>query len=138
MQLSDYVGVFIYFALMGFVGIALVVVSHLCQVRVKPDKYDWSKPFECGLRTSGLILHRYPVHYYLVGILFVLFDVETVFMVPWAVVGNDFRASENQLFWFLEMLVFLVVLLIGYVYLLVRGVFDWGHEEQPSLSRRSN
>jgi len=135
MQLSDYVGVFVYFAFMAFVGVALVVVSYLCSVRVKPDKYDWTKPFECGLRTSGLVLDRYPVHFYIVGILFVIFDVETVFMVPWAVVGNDFRVSDNQLFWFYEMLVFLVVLLIGYVYLWARGVLNWGHEDSSNSER---
>lgn len=130
MALSGYTGLFIYFAMMAATGVALVVVSHLCQIRVKTDKYDWSRPYECGIRTEGLPADRYPIHYYLVGILFVIFDVETVFMIPWAVVGHDFKARDGQMFWFVEMLVFLVILIVGYLYLLQQRVFNWGHEEE--------
>lgn len=133
MQLSDYSGIFIYFGLMIFTGVAMVVVSHLFQITVKNEFYDWTRPYECGIRTEGLQPDRYPVHYYLVGILFVIFDVETIFFVPWAVAANYFRASsEWRVFWLAEMLVFLVILIVGYVYILQRGVLNWGQEEhQP-------
>lgn len=130
MALSGYAGLFIYFAMMAAAGVAFVVISHLCQIRVKTDKYDWSRPYECGISTEGLPADRYPIHYYLVGILFVIFDVETVFMIPWAVVGHDFKARDGQVFWFVEMLVFLVILIVGYLYLLQQRVFNWGHEEE--------
>jgi len=132
MEAAQYTGFFIYLALMIFAGLFFVAFSHLAQVRVKKDVYDWSRPYECGIRTEGLPYDRYPVHYYMVAIMFVIFDVETVFMVPWAVVGNDFKAGGNQVFWFVEMLVFLIILIIGYIYLLQNKVFDWGHEEEEA------
>ncbi len=129
MVLTDYIGFFMYFGLMVAAGVVFVVISHLFAVRVhNKDPYDWTKPYECGIRTEGHVADRYPIHYYLVSIMFVIFDVETVFFVPWAVVGNDFRASvEQQVFWLTEMLVFIVILLVGYVYILQRGVLNWGH-----------
>lgn len=132
MALSGYTGLFMYFGLMVIAGVVFVGLSHWLQIRVKSDKYDWSQPYECGIRTEGLPLGRFPVHYYLIGIFFVIFDVETVFMVPWAVVGNDFKASGNQVFWFIEMLVFFIILIIGFLFLLQQRVFDWGHEEEES------
>ena len=130
MLLYEYVGFFVYFGLMVFVAVAFILISHLCQIRVKGEKYDWSRPYECGIPTEGLRMDRYPIHYYLVGILFVVFDVETVFFIPWAIVGNDFRQAELQTYWFLEMLVFLVILLVGYVFLVQKQVFNWGQEEE--------
>lgn len=130
MDLSGYIGLVLFLAIVVATGSAVVVVSHLFQIRVKSDKYDWTKPYECGLRTSGLKLDRYPIHYYLVGILFVIFDVETVFFIPWAVIANHNRGGLPGVFWFVEMLVFLVILIVGYSYLLSRGVFNWGHEKK--------
>ena len=128
-MLADYLGVIVYILLLAGAGLFFVFLSHALQIRVKGDKYDWSRPYECGIRNEGHILDRYPIHYYIVGILFVIFDVETVFFVPWAVVGLDFKAAGNSAFWFGEMLVFLLILIIGYAYLLMRGVFNWGHED---------
>jgi NADH-quinone oxidoreductase subunit A len=139
MVLSDYLGIFIYFGLMVLAGVVFVVVSHLFAVRVhNKDPYDWTKPYECGIRTEGHVLGRYPIHYYLVSILFVIFDVETVFFVPWAVVGQDFRAQPNLSlsFWLTEMLVFIIILLVGYAYILQRGVLEWGQEERSSMEVR--
>jgi NADH-quinone oxidoreductase subunit A len=126
MQLNEYTGFFVFFGLMVFVGILFIVLSHLAQIRIKGEKNEWARPYECGLKTEGFKPDRYPIHYYLVGILFVLFDVETVFIVPWAVVSREFRQANLQMFWFVEMVVFLAILVIGYVYLLQRGVLNWG------------
>lgn len=131
-MLSDYLGVIVFVVLLAAAGLFFIFLSHLLQIRVKADKYNWTRPYECGIKNEGHVLDRYPVHYYIVGILFVIFDVETVFFVPWAVVGLDFKHNGNAAFWFVEMLVFLVILLIGYLYLLKRGVFNWGHEEIPN------
>lgn len=129
-MLTEYIGVIMFVVIMIGAGVFFVALSHLVQIRVKGDKYDWSRPYECGIRNEGFILGRYPIHYYIVGILFVIFDVETVFLIPWAVIGHEFKADGNIGFWLTEMLVFIVVLLIGYFFLLKRGVFDWGHEER--------
>ena len=132
MALSGYTGLFLYFGLMAIAGVVFVGLSHILQITVKGEQKDWTRPYECGIRTEGLPLDRFPVHYYLVGIFFVIFDVETVFMVPWAVVGNDFKAAGNATFWFIEMLVFFVILIIGFLYLLQQGVFNWGHDEEET------
>jgi len=128
-MLGEYLPVFIYFAVIFGTGVLMVIVSHAFQIRVKGDKYDWSLPYECGIITEGLRMHRYSIHYYLVGILFVIFDVETVFMIPWAVVGQEFKAADLTAFWLIEMLVFFVILVVGYIYLLSGGVFNWGREQ---------
>lgn len=128
-MLTEYIGVIMFVVIMIGAGVFFVALSHLVQIRVKGDKYDWSRPYECGIRSEGFIPGRYPVHYYIVGILFVIFDVETVFLIPWAVIGHEFKAAGQIGFWLIEMLVFIVILLVGYFFLLKRGVFDWGHEE---------
>jgi NADH-quinone oxidoreductase subunit A len=129
-HLEAYGGLFIYFGLMVLAGVVFILLSHAVQIRVRADKYDWTKPYECGLITEGLKLDRYPVHYYLVGILFVIFDVETIFFVPWAIVGQEFRDSGVGAFWYVEMLIFLLILIVGYLYLLEREVFEWGSKRQ--------
>jgi NADH-quinone oxidoreductase subunit A len=131
-MLQDYAGFFIFFAMMAGTGALMIVVSHLAAIKVKSDKYDWTRPYECGLRTEGLRLDRYPVHYYLVGILFVIFDVETVFFVPWAVAGTSFREADFASFWLVEMLIFMAILIVGYIYLVQRGVFNWG-SKRPNM-----
>src|SRR5688500_4912749 len=110
MQVGEYTGFFLFFAAMVGVGLLFIILSHAAQIYVKGEKNSWDKPYECSLRSSGLHLDRYPIHYYLVGILFVIFDVETVFLVPWALVGRDFKGANLAMFWFVEMLVFLVIL----------------------------
>lgn len=128
MQVGEYTGFFLFFAVMVGVGLLFIIISHAAQIVVKGEKNNWDKPYECGLRSTGLKLDRYPIHYYLVGILFVIFDVETVFLVPWALVGRDFKAANLHMFWFVEMLVFLLILVLGYLFLLQRGIFNWGHK----------
>jgi NADH-quinone oxidoreductase subunit A len=128
MHLGEYTGFFLFFGAMVGVGLLFIVLSHAAQIYVKGEKNSWDKPYECGLRSEGLRLDRYPIHYYLVGILFVIFDVETVFLVPWALVGRSFREAHLASFWFTEMLVFLVILILGYLFLLQRGIFNWGQK----------
>ncbi len=78
-------------------------------------------PYECGNEPESLALeHRFSVRYYLIAVLFVVFDVETVFLYPWAVLFD-----ELGLFGFVEMTVFLVILIVGYIYVLRRGALSW-------------
>ena len=78
------------------------------------------EPYECGIEPLTDARDRYSVRYYLVAMLFVIFDVETVFMFPWAVVMD-----ELALFGLIEMLVFLFILVIGYLYAWRKGALDW-------------
>jgi NADH-quinone oxidoreductase subunit A len=79
------------------------------------------EPYECGNEAETFALdHRFSVRYYLIAVLFVIFDVETVFLFPWAILFD-------QLAWFgfLEMMVFLIILVTGYVYIWNRGALRW-------------
>ena len=80
-------------------------------------------PFECGVPGDGAVHPRFSVRFYLVAILFLLFDVEAVFFFPWAVVYKKYLAVNS--FILLEMGLFAVVLLVGYVYVLGKGALEW-------------
>jgi len=101
----------------GFAAVVLILAWLL-----GPYKPDQSKnsPYECGVAPVGDARDRYSVRFYVVAMLFIVFDLETVFLYPWAVV---FR--QQALFFFLEMLVFLGILLVGYVYVWRMGALDW-------------
>ncbi len=80
-----------------------------------------AEPYECGVRAPTYAHDtRFSIRYYLIAVLFVVFDVETVFLYPWAVI---FR--KLALFGFVEMMVFLAILLVGYVYAWRRGALEW-------------
>ena len=85
--------------------------------RATPEKV---MPYECGITPESDSRHRYTVRFYVVAILFVIFDVETVFLYPWAV---QYRVLG--FYGLLEMLVFLGILIVGYVWLWKRGALDW-------------
>ena len=77
-------------------------------------------PYECGITPESDARHRYTVRFYVVAILFVVFDVETVFLYPWAV-----QYQVLGLLGLVEMLIFLGILIVGYVWLWKRGALDW-------------
>lgn len=79
--------------------------------------------YECGVPASGNARQQFSVRYYVVGIVFLLFDVEVVFLYPWAVTYRKFLSTGS--FVLLEMIVFLVILFIGYIYLLRKKGLDW-------------
>lgn len=80
-----------------------------------------SEAYECGVKASTFALDtRFSIRYYLIAVLFVVFDVETIFLFPWAVMFD-----ELALFGFIEMLVFLAILLVGYVYAWRKGALEW-------------
>jgi NADH-quinone oxidoreductase subunit A len=81
-------------------------------------------PYECGITPESDSRHRYTVRFYVVAILFVVFDVETVFLYPWAVQYQALRLALGFGV-LIEMLVFLGILIVGYVWLWKRGALDW-------------
>ena len=89
---------------------------------IHPSKYNKVKlePYECGIEPETDARDRYSVRYYLVAMLFVIFDVETVFLFPWAVI-----VDELALFGLIEMIVFLAILVTGYAYAWKKGALDW-------------
>jgi NADH-quinone oxidoreductase subunit A len=82
-------------------------------------------PYECGMDPVGSAHQRFSVKFYLVAMLFILFDIEAIFLVPWAVVFRSLAAQMSKMFAFWEMMIFIVVLLVGYVYVWKKGLFEW-------------
>jgi len=78
------------------------------------------EPYECGIEPLTDARDRYSIRYYLIGMLFVIFDVETIFMFPWAV-----ALDRLALFGLIEMLVFLLILIVGYAYAWRKGALEW-------------
>jgi len=93
-----------------------------------PNKPDAEKlsPFECGFEPFEDARIKFDVRYYLLAILFILFDLEIVFLFPWATILREIAANESiRLFGFFEMIVFLGILLLGYIYVWKKGALDW-------------
>jgi NADH-quinone oxidoreductase subunit A len=113
-----YIPIFIFI----LVAIAFAIVTLFLAWLVRPGKYNHVKlePYECGIESLTDARDRYSVRYYLVAMLFVIFDVETIFLFPWAVVMD-----ELLLFGFIEALVFLFILIVGYFYAWKKGALEW-------------
>jgi NADH-quinone oxidoreductase subunit A len=116
-----YIPVLILMLMAAAVGGLVIVVSTLIG-RGTPNKRK-DMPFECGVPPVGDARHRFSVRFYLVAILFLLFDVEAIFFFPWAVVFKKFLSINT--FILLEMSVFVGILLVGYFYVLRKGALEW-------------
>jgi NADH-quinone oxidoreductase subunit A len=112
--------------LLAFVIVAggvMLVLSHFAAPR-RPTTVK-STPYESGMPPLGDARERFSVKFYLVAMLFIVFDIETVFLLPWAAIFTGGTASVSTGFLLVEMLVFLVILAVGYVYVWKRGAFQW-------------
>ncbi len=101
----------------GFAVFTLVFSSLLHSEKYNKVKLE---PYECGIEPTTDARDRYSIRYYLVAMLFVIFDVETVFMFPWAVIFN-----KLLLFGLIEMIVFIFILVVGYYYAWQKGALEW-------------
>jgi NADH-quinone oxidoreductase subunit A len=103
------------------IAAALVTLSYVIGRKVKNRVKDM--PYECGIAPTGDARHRFSVKFYLVAMLFILFDLEIVFMYPWAVVYRDAIKQSSLIFW--SMLSFITILMVGYAYALKKGALDF-------------
>ena len=116
--LQDYVPILLMFLLaVGFVGLTMVVTHWLGPKRKTKIKLE---AFECGIESKGNARQAFPIKYFLVAILFVLFDVEVIFMYPWAVNFKEFGVGG-----FIEMIVFISLLLVGFFYVIKKKALEW-------------
>jgi NADH-quinone oxidoreductase subunit A len=107
----------------GLQGIILIVNSLLGP---KPRGGFHAEPFECGSEPVGSARERFSVNFYLVAIFFIVFDIEAVFLYPWAVLYRTFLADPSfALIALVEMFVFIGVLFVGLIYVWKRGALDW-------------
>src|SRR5437868_12308371 len=113
-----------YFPILVFLAIAsglalLMVFAPMAVGRQKPDK-EKTSPYECGFEAFGDARGKFDVRFYLVAILFIIFDLEVAFLFPWAVALNDIGLLG---FW--SMMIFLGVLTIGFIYEWKKGALEW-------------
>ncbi len=124
-MLSQYIAIAI--LLVFTTAVAVLAISLGTIFGPKRDTKRKSIPYESGMVPLGKGTRRMPVRFYLTAVLFILFDIEVVFLLPWAVSFRSFIAmGQGQgTFIFIEMVVFIAILLIGYVYAWKKGAFEW-------------
>src|SRR5678815_922655 len=117
-SLLGYIPIFLFIA----IAFAFPIVTLFVAKLVRPHTGGEGKltPYECGVDPDSDARKRYAIRYYVVAILFVIFDVETVFLFPWAIIYK-----QLALFGLLEMLIFLGILVVGYVWIIKKGALDW-------------
>ena len=116
---ARYLPLLVHFVVTGVVATGIVLLSWLLGHR-RPTRAKMS-PYECGMVPVGDARQRFSVKFYLVAMLFIIFDVEAVFLYPWAVILRDLK-----MFGFFEMLVYVAIVLVGFFYAWKKGVLDWG------------
>ena len=117
-MLAEYFPILLFIAVGLGVGVAPMVLGKLlAPSRPDPEKLS---PYECGFEAFDDARMKFDVRYYLVAILFILFDLEIAFLFPWAVVINEIGLAG-----FLSMMLFLVILTVGFVYEWMKGALEW-------------
>jgi NADH-quinone oxidoreductase subunit A len=120
--LNPYVPILILLGLAAAIAVAMVILSSLISriLRLRRPSTRKLQPYECGMTPVGGARVRFTIRFYLVAMLFILFDVEAIFLYPWAAVQRSLG-----LFGLVEMVLFIIILGVGYVYCWKRGAFEW-------------
>jgi NADH-quinone oxidoreductase subunit A len=102
----------------GLAALLITLSTIVGRHKRTPEK---DQPYECGIAPTGDARQPFSVHWYMVGLVFILFDIEVIFLVPWALVYNH----DLKVFGFVEMLLYIIILLVGYIFLWKKGALDW-------------
>ena len=122
--LQAYVPLVIHLLVAALLATLLFVLSTIIGWR-SPNKFK-QQPYECGVTPTGDAREPFSVKFYLVAMVFILFDVEAIFLYPWAFIFKDLvRNIETRWFGFIEMMLYIAILLVGYIYLWKKGALDW-------------
>lgn len=119
-MVSNYMPVWIFFVITVLLLVATLVIAAFLRPREKKGPPDKQESYECGELPEGIAWIRFHAGYYLVALIFILFDVEAVFLFPWALTLKKLGVIA-----FVEMLIFILILLIGWVYAYRKGDFEW-------------
>jgi NADH-quinone oxidoreductase subunit A len=124
-MLTPYIPLLFMLAIVVITAVMMFGLSHGLGLLIGTRRKTAIKlsPYESGMPVLGDARERFSVKFYLVAVLFILFDIETVFMVPWGVAFQQFLAQ--RLFLLIEMVVFVLILAVGYVYVWKRGALQW-------------
>jgi len=127
--MKEYIPILLVFIFVAGFAVTNIVLSHV--VGRRKDSRAKLMPYECGMDPVGSAHQRFSVKFYLIAMLFILFDIEAVFLIPWAVVFKSLirtltqNGQSGRSFVFFEMMIFIAVLLVGYIYVWKKGLFEW-------------
>lgn len=124
-RLIDYLPILLMFVVAGGFAVSNIFLSQFIGQRKRTRTK--MMPYECGKDPVGTARERFSVKFYLIAMIFILFDIEVIFLVPWAVVFSTLASPAFGLrtIIYVEMMVFVVLLLAGYIYVVKKGAFDW-------------
>jgi NADH-quinone oxidoreductase subunit A len=125
--LGSYIPIAVMIAIAAVIALAMVGGSLFLGPK-KPGEIK-STAYECGMVPVGNARERFPIKFYLIAMLFIVFDIETIFLYPWAVAYHGLN-HDLKVFNLIEMAVFVVILFAGYFYILGKGALDWDESEQ--------
>jgi NADH-quinone oxidoreductase subunit A len=125
-NLSAYLPILLMFVFAAGFAVTNVLLSQLVGQRKRTRTK--LMPYECGKDPVGSARERFSVKFYLIAMIFILFDIEVIFLVPWAVVFKTLASPEFGMgtLVYVEMMLFVALLLVGYVYVVKKGAFEWG------------
>lgn len=115
---NSYLPILVILLVSAFIGLAIIVLSTLL-ARRNPTPIKLM-PYECGMDPIGSARRRFSVRFFVMGMLFIVFDIELIFLFPWATIYDQLKV-----FGFAEMFVFVIVLLLGLVYVWKKGALEW-------------
>ncbi len=117
-MVTDYIPILIFFVIVvGFAVVTVFLSSIIGKRKITPQKMI---PYECGMDPIGEARKPFSVKFYIVAMLFIVFDIEAVFLYPWAVIFK-----ELKIFGLVEMAVFIAILLVGFIYIWKKGALEW-------------
>ncbi|HAV14663.1 MAG TPA: NADH-quinone oxidoreductase subunit I [Opitutae bacterium] len=122
MQIADYYPILVQFTIASGIGAVVLVASHIFGQRGTPNAIKDS-PYECGMLAEGSGHARFAVKFYVTAMLFILFDIEVVFLIPWVMVFREFLAVNLPIL--LPVFFFLFVVVFGLIYELKKGAIEW-------------
>lgn len=125
-ELKAYLPILLIFVVATGFALTNIILSQL--VGQRKQTRTKLMPYECGKDPVGSARERFSVKFYLIAMIFILFDIEVIFLIPWAVVFKTLAAvsPEMRTLVYVEMMLFVALLLAGYVYVLKKGLFNWG------------
>jgi len=116
--LNNYGPLLLMFILAAGLAGALITASNIVGRHKRTREKD--QPYECGIRPTGDARQPFSVHFYMVGLIFILFDIEAIFLYPWALVYR-----QLSVFGFVEMVLYIIILFVGYIFLWKKGALNW-------------
>ena len=127
-RLYDYLPILLMFIVAGGFAVGNILLSQLVGQRKRTKTK--LMPYECGKDPVGSARERFSVKFYLIAMIFILFDIEVIFLVPWAAVFKSLAGQSDAMRWFayVEMMIFVGLLFVGYIYIVKKGAFDWSEK----------